>query len=375
MKAPVCGRHGRCHVLLRPEFEPRQDRAARKTLLTLAVLGTFAGAASAQSTVTLFGVVDLGLRNVKNGSVSQKQMSTDGLTVNRIGFRGVEDLGGGLSAGFWLEAGMLPDVGAAGGSNGLPAPTNGSSVLFNRRATVSLTGNWGEIRLGRDYTPNFWNTAVAVFEPFGATGVASFLNIVNTSLGTGAITFTRANNSVGYFLPNNLGGFYGQVQTSAGEGVDANKQTSARIGYATGPVNVSLASGVTDTSPNKYKHHNLGAAYNFGFMSLSAIYDLGEAGPIDQKVWQLGVDIPIGQHQIRAAYASAKIDNPNPASDPEAKRIGLGYVYHLSKRTGIYGTYAQIKNKNGAAFVVGAGAGSSLNAKSTGYEVGLRHSF
>ena len=121
----------------------------KKSLLALAVLGTFAGVASAQSSVTLFGIVDVGLRNVKNGSNADLwTQSTDGLNSSRLGFRGVEDLGGGMSAGFWLEAGLAADSGAMGGSNGLAAPTSGAANIFNRRSTVSLMGNWGEIRLG-----------------------------------------------------------------------------------------------------------------------------------------------------------------------------------------------------------------------------------
>src|SRR5688572_8937355 len=107
----------------------------KKSLLALAVLGTFAGVASAQSTVTLFGVVDVNARATKNGDADRlKTLSTDGNASSRLGFRGVEDLGGGLSAGFWLEAGLAADTGGLGGSNGLAAPTNGSSNAFNRRS-------------------------------------------------------------------------------------------------------------------------------------------------------------------------------------------------------------------------------------------------
>ena len=87
----------------------------KKTLLALATLTAFAGVASAQSSVTLFGIVDLSVNSVKNGTLSQKLMSNDQLNSNRIGFRGIEDLGGGMRAGFWIEGGMTPDNGSAGG--------------------------------------------------------------------------------------------------------------------------------------------------------------------------------------------------------------------------------------------------------------------
>src|SRR5690349_21044336 len=121
----------------------------KKSLLALAVLGAFAGVASAQSSVTLFGIVDVNLRYVKNGDDrAQKQLGTDGINSSRLGFRGVEDLGGGLKAGFWIEGAISPDVGTSGGQT------------WQRRSTVSLLGNFGEVRLGRDYTPTFWNLTV-----------------------------------------------------------------------------------------------------------------------------------------------------------------------------------------------------------------------
>jgi predicted porin len=132
----------------------------KKSLLVLAALGAFAGAASAQSSVTLFGILDVGARYTKNGDQKLKTLSTDGINSSRLGFRGVEDLGGGLKAGFWLESAVNPDAGTAN-----------STRFWHRRSTVSLSGGWGELRLGRDYTPQFWN--LTVFDPFGTNGVGT----------------------------------------------------------------------------------------------------------------------------------------------------------------------------------------------------------
>ena len=82
----------------------------KKSVLALAVLGAFAGAASAQSSVTMFGVVDLNVMTVSNNE-RVYGMGTDGMSSSRLGFRGIEDLGGGLKAGFWLEMGIAPDTG------------------------------------------------------------------------------------------------------------------------------------------------------------------------------------------------------------------------------------------------------------------------
>src|ERR1019366_6140183 len=132
----------------------------KKSLLALAVLGAFAGAASAQSSVTLFGVVDESVNHIKNGDTTTTTMQSNMLNSNRLGFRGIEDLGGGLKAGFWLEAGMANESGVLGGSNSLGGTAYGSTgangaSVFNRRSTVSLISDkLGEVRVGRDYDPS-----------------------------------------------------------------------------------------------------------------------------------------------------------------------------------------------------------------------------
>ncbi|MFO1217745.1 MAG: porin [Burkholderiaceae bacterium] len=347
----------------------------KKSLLALAVLGSFAGVASAQSSVTLFGIVDLSARQVKNGSNNAlKTMATDGINSSRLGFRGVEDLGGGLSAGFWLEAGMDNGLGAVGGSNSL------ASVFFNRRSTVSLMGRFGEIRLGRDYTSGFWNTTV--FDPFGTNGVGAFTNLsINASLESA--TYVRSNNTVGYFLPGNLGGLYGQVQRSASEGILGQQQTSGRIGFAAGPVNVAASHQITEKGANDWKHSNIAGSWNFGFMNLMAQYDTQKLAAVKQNTYLIGAVVPIGQGELHVSYdkqdrkgGAAGTSNENA---DDADQIAVGYVYNLSKRTAVYGTYAQIKNKGGAANgsnqLIPGGVGNAVGAKSTGVEVGLRHAF
>ena len=145
----------------------------KKSVLALAVLGAFAGAASAQSSVTMFGVIDLNVQTVSNNE-RVYGMSTDGMASSRLGFRGVEDLGGGLKAGFWLEAGLAPDTGRSN-TNGNWGSGTENQLIFNRRSTVSLSNQWGELRLGRDYTATFWSWTV--FDPFGTNGVGAATNL------------------------------------------------------------------------------------------------------------------------------------------------------------------------------------------------------
>ena len=414
---------------------------APKRAAALAALAV-AGVASAQSSVTLFGVVDASisgyssksqdlkptvLRNdfrvptyTNQGSVkvSRTALANSAYNSSRVGFRGTEDLGGGMAASFWLEAPITNDDGATGIST------------FGRRSTVSLSGGFGEVRLGRDYTPTFWNDTV--FDPFGTNGVGT--NLISSANGFNVATngakdtggfstnqsSTRSSNSIGYFLPPNLGGFYGQVmyafhendKYSNGRFTPADSATSksrtgryvgGRFGYANGPVDVALAYGSSTVSDQYYagttdsvKTLNLGASYDFGPAKLfgelsraknSRDYEvtpiLGGRPDVDLSGYLLGVTVPVGAGLIRASFSSVKYDYNLPVGstqrDPKANKLALGYVHNLSKRTALYTTVARVSNKNGAALTVGgpafAIAGGLTPKTSTGYDFGIRHAF
>jgi predicted porin len=350
----------------------------KKSLLALAALTAFAGAASAQSSVTLFGVVDLNARQIKNSGGTVQVMGQDGIASSRLGFRGIEDIGGGMRAGFWLEGGMNPDTGTSGGQS------------WQRRSTLSLMGGFGEVRLGRDYTPSFWNHTV--FDPFGTNGLGSALNLVNTSVGSAATTFVRANNSVGYFLPA-MGGLYGQVMVAAGENVVGNKYMGFRLGYAAGPVNVAVAQGKAKGTGNvNFTDTNFGASFNAGFATFSAWYgkwDFNPAGTVgdgSQKQASFGVAAPLGSGTLKASFNKASGSSGSALINQyNAKQLSVGYVYDLSKRTALYSTYSSISNGgtsvNGANFTVGGpgntgtAAPQARGAKSSGLEFGVRHTF
>ena len=344
----------------------------KKSLLALAALTAFAGVASAQSSVTLFGVVDLSAVSVKNGSVSQKLLSSNQLNSNRLGFRGVEDLGGGLRASFWLESAMANDTGLAGGGN--------TGLDFQRRSTVSLAGGFGELRLGRDYDPSFWN--YTIFDPFGTNGPGSMLNLVST-LGSGATTLVRANNTIGYFLPA-LGGVYGQVQVAAGEGnTVGNKYIGGRIGYAGGPVNVAAAYGKTYKDgglADDYKDVNFGGSFAVGPATLIAQYSKRDFLTRDQKTLLLGATVGFGQSTLKASYTKSSGAQGTNLRDFDAKQIAFGYQYDLSKRTALYGTVSSLNNDGGLAtgaqFNIGSGSTAVPGGDtSKGFAVGVRHTF
>ena len=343
----------------------------KKTLLALAVLG-FAGAASAQSSVTLFGIVDAGYAHLSAGGRSVNGITNSGLNSSRLGFRGVEDLGGGLKAGFWIEGQLNNDVGQGGSQT--------TGLDFQRRSYVSLMGNFGEVRLGRDYTASFWN--LTIYDPFGTNGIGTNNTIALISrVGAGNSTnAVRANNSISYFLPA-MGGFSGQFQIAFGEntgGVKTNNYVGFRVGYAAGPLSAAYAYGKTEgaTDAADTKYNNIGASFDLGAVKPSVLWAQEKAGSgAKVTALELGLTAPMGQGELRAAYS--RYDVASSAND--WNKLSLGYGYNLSKRTQMYATLARVSNK-GAQIVpvsnAGLSAGNAAPGKnSTGYEFGVRHIF
>jgi len=359
----------------------------KKSLIALAVLASAAGAASAQSSVTLFGVVDVaatyGRASGGAGKANRWSLTSGAYNTSRLGFRGTEDLGGGLSASFWLEAGMNADNGTGQGTNTNNQASGASGgFAFGRRSTVSLSGGWGELRLGRDYTPQFWN--VNVFDPFGSVGVGA--SQTYTSIITGP-TNTRASNTIGYFLPGNLGGFYGQAQYYMGENSQNGAATEddgngmgLRIGFANGPFNVALGVSRTEYAAGDSKQNNIGGSWNFGIARAMAQYSFDE-GVVngflrEGEGWLIGGLFPVGAGEIRVAYSRYEVDAPGT---PRTSKVALGYVHNLSKRTAIYTTIARLENRNGGVGAAPPSLGGSVlgtgGDDSTGFDLGIRHSF
>jgi predicted porin len=330
----------------------------KKSLLALAVLGAFAGVASAQSSVTLFGTVDLSAKYVKNDGQSRRvSLAQDGINSSQLGFRGVEDLGGGLKASFVLLAGVNADTGTT------------NSKFFNRKATLGLSGGFGEIRLGRDYTPSFWNNTI--FDAFGTNGVGNSLNVQQLP----SATLVRADNSIGYFLPSNIGGVYGQFMVAAPEGVSTGKYIGGRVGFAAGPFDIAGAFAQQNlNATDKQKTYNIGGSYDFGAVKLMGYFDRDTALTAKENRYSLSLVAPFGQSEIHAGFESSKLTNG--AVSNTVRQFAVGYVYSLSKRTAMYTTVSSLKNGSASALAIGGGAGSpTAGGKSTGLEVGLRHFF
>jgi predicted porin len=359
-----------------------------KKLSAFALLAVVSAAASAQSSLTLFGIVDVGVRRVENDTSKRTSLSTSAANSSRLGFRGVEDLGGGLSAGFWLEAGLAADTGAVGTAAVTATSTVAAAParFFDRRSTLSLMGGFGELRLGRDLVPSY--TGAFEFDVFPPAGIGSADKFYGTSslVLSAAATAKRDDNMVSYFLPKSLGGLYGQLSAAPSEGTIGYKYEGGRLGYAAGPVNVSVSYGQTDVTPNasgedKYKVSNIGASYDFGIFKLSGYYNELKLDPKKLDIFNLGVAVPVGSGSVRASYTQAKfkggLATGATGAGVKADAIALGYLHDLSRRTALYATLAQVTNKGGLdtgtygvdSLAVPAGKNSK------GFEVGIRHSF
>lgn len=349
----------------------------KKSLIALAVLGAFAGAASAQSSVTLFGIADVNFQSVKgDGAGTINRIGNSGHTTARWGIRGEEDLGGGMKAGFWLEGGFNPDD----GTGAAPASTNNQAgpvaALFGRRATVSLMGGFGEVRLGRDLTPDFLGVASA--DPFTVAGSAQSLSYTCTGLG-GCVTNVRASNSVTYFLPSNLGGLYGSAMYAFGENAStaANKNdgrhTSARLGFAGAGLDASVFYGSTEYLAGDFKRQGLAGSYTFGAFKPMAYWAKTKLGTAERKDWGLGVVATFGPHVLRAQYNNYDVAN----TTNDGSLLGVGYVYNMSRRTALYATYGRVDNDGtGVGFATAGGrAPWTLGGSSTGIDIGIRHAF
>jgi predicted porin len=286
----------------------------KKSLLALAVLGAFAGAAQAQSSVTIYGIVDTGIAytskaasSIASGApISSAATTGSRFALNsgvvqgsRIGFKGVEDLGGGLSAIFNLETGFTNDNGGLQGDTG-------STNLFRRKSVVGLGGGFGTVLLGRQ---------TDILDDISSmTGVADFGGVIgNSGSNLNRLQGTRTNNSVRYNTTN-LGGFTGSLIYGFGE--QAGKTTS---GQAFG----------------------LGGMYNNGPLSLGAAYYQSKLGatPADVSITNGGTGTGTG------AYSGN-------AGDTGLKTFTLAAAYQFSA-VKVYGNWSRVKQPRAVSSTVG----------------------
>jgi predicted porin len=390
----------------------------KKSLVALAVFGAFAGAASAQSSVTLYGVIDVNIQrnDPKASGVNETLGVNSGHQAgSRLGFRGAEDLGGGVRAIFTLENGFNPDNGTLGQSG----------RLFGRQAFAGLAGGFGEVVLGR--IPAFGSGTgsydmIGVGDSFGTGfGISSLASTFSTI----GVTL-RPNNSVLYRSPT-LGGFRFGLQYSFQVLADAeapgsgnnNKYFGAGASYTGGPVSVAITyDNIKPTDAQKASgfdnqtHIQVGGAFDFKVVKLHAAYaqqkeqfaatstllvssltaaNTGVAGlsipagtAEDANSWAVGVTVPIGSGRILASYQKrdGKDVTLNSTAGPvtgdlDRKVASIAYVHDLSRRTNVYVNYADSTVDSyweGTAAVIGPiTAPSLLDAKQ--FTLGILHRF
>ena len=401
----------------------------KKTLIALAALSAISGIAHAQSTVTIYGILDTYAQSYKTnvfvpsavagnpGSIQALTLTKidgGGMSGNRWGIRVSEDLGGGLSAVGNLESGFSIDTGAS----------NQGGRLFGRRATVGLSGGFGTVTVGRNaspYTDVVYQTSIngTVFDPaYGNTGAAVSPTQAANLQGNGAnaVAFLRQggftgatwigssiwfDNSIKYISPT-FGGFSGSFMYAAGEdkttAVGASSSISGNLQYANGPLKLiggyqSEGSARTATRSPALENTYATVFYNFGparaslgfnrakYKDVLAPVGLGGGNFAPQNEMALTVDVPLGAAVLSAAYGRGKGDTLGTSTG-----LGLQATYTLSKRTNLYAgavstkTFDRLTNAindgvPGAVNALGFVGGASNSGRLTIYGVGIRHRF
>ncbi len=342
----------------------------KKSLLALAVLSAFAGAASAQSSVTLSGRVDAGVVRENGGWTLRGSQSG----YNALTFSGREDLGGGMNAFFNLNHRFNINDGVS----------NSSAGAFYRQLWVGLGGGFGDVRLGRMLMP--LQDMNGGFDAFDTGYVAS------THTG-GIMATVRATNAIYYRSPS-LGGFFAHAAIAAGEnqirgeccnypngtiagntpangglGIPATINSERPIGFGTGyyagPVRVGLA---YDKNALDLKTVGLYGSFNAGFATFMAQFERGDT-TLDEKVkrWSLSAKVPLGAVTLKAGYTRW--------SDEETKKFGLGLQYDLSKRTNLYTNVGKFSGDGAQFFTAGGTQVANPDGTKTRFDVGVTHAF
>lgn len=333
-----------------------------------------AGVASAQSQVSLHGLIDVGLVHESGGPGGAVTKMGPGMeSGSRLGFRGVEDMGSGVKTFFTLEQGILNETGglAQGG------------LAFGRQAFVGIGGNFGQFTLGRQYTPSALTQVK--YDPF-TTGLAgTSANLLSPG---GAGGNNRMNRTIKYNTPTSLGGFSGEV-AYAFRDTTGPKPVGSEFGfsasYADGPLSVEFSHhrvqdgggpGVTGRVTwlaGKYDFGNITGYANYVANRNSRVFGILNSNSNDILI---GLSVRIGLGKLMASFISK---NDKTILNQDAQQLAIGYSYALSRRTDIYASAARIRNKN-APIVVGVSGYRVGNATTQGsgnqaLSVGIRHVF
>lgn len=342
----------------------------QKKLIALAVAGMVAAPlAMAQSSVTMGGIIDLGVTHYSNGGTGVKNRTAidQGNSLpTRINFRGTEDLGNGLKAGFFFDFGINVDRDAA--------------LTSGRQSFLTLSGDFGTVALGRMDTPQ--DKLLGSVDPFGnaATAVASYGKAYRIGLNNASAS--RLDNVIAYVSPSFSGLTVTAAFTNDGVGDEEAGNANASRVWAISPVysNGPLLVGMNyhqvkgkNPSTNTTKVWDLGAAYDFGVARVSGAYGSNKlSGGRDLRQWFVGARVPVSEAgQVMVVYGQS--DDKNVSSS-KTKRWGLGYNHNLSARTMAYAHYGQLSTSTNS-YITGLASAAVGGDYERGMTVGLRHSF
>lgn len=331
--------------------------------LAAAVVVAFPLVAAAQSSVQVYGVMDASLVREDTGATGGRRttIASGNQSSTRLGFRGTEDIGNGLKAVFNLEAGTALDTGV------------GDSALFGRRAVVGLTGSFGSVMVGREYS-----LIADVAKESDAFGQGFFGGNLN------AFTrLTRRMSNAVVYKTNKLGpGFRLGASYSAGEQATGPSRDLKGVSaeYSAGALYAGLAYHTIERlASGNDKELGLGVAYKVGAFEIKGNYleaDLTGANNNYEQM-NLGVSYKVGgPHTVYANFQTNELEN-----GAEGKGIALAYSYALSKRTNFYATFATMRNNGKAVFGMNSSSNNvtppttALGADPKVMLVGLRHSF
>lgn len=334
-----------------------------KRSLFLAAVATLAGtSALAQSSVTIYGRLNTTVERQKDGDVSETVLQNN---ASRIGFKGTEDLGGGLKASFLLEHGFNVDTGS-----------QSQAAFWARESWVALEGGFGRVRLG-----NMGPTA-AYFT------TADYISMHNHDTGTSSDAFYLypgdARNMIAYNSPN-YGGVTVEAQVGLAESTNPRKTIVLAANYVGGPLhlgasyvtapNGTIAGGAT--ADDKATEFGLRALYEMGPITVGAYFINNKeedalGGELKRNAYRVSAMYTMGASEFHANVGVAGKIKANGATvdDSNATQFTLGYNYNLSKRTKVYGFYTQVDNKANAAYSV-----SAAGTKFSSFAAGVRHNF
>ena len=316
-----------------------------RSLIATAVLAVFASHAQAQaSTVTIYGLIDQGIIKGNGGTATNpgglgtsEAWTLGQASTSRLGFRGNEDLGGGLSAQFQIEHRFNPDTGGV----------NSANSFWNGRSYVQLSSSTaGAAYLGREYTPAYFVQVKS--DPFGNDGVGQAGSTAlwgNYQTPDAVGNGTRASNSIGYKSPR-LGGFSASAAIGLAETTGLGRVQGFNAEYAAGPIYAGVGfEQVKDGANDGRGVTNIAFHYDLGVVKPMLYLAQGKTdanGDTKAKVYMIGATAPLGNGVLKAMYFD--LDSDDDSRD--RSKFGLGYNYVLSKRTNLYFDIGQAKQTN-----------------------------